>query len=392
MSSRRPGSEKVVKNMDIFTAMKASILNLEFTLRMLKAPINDSEAKQLKLKSDLKAYLKDLYTNVKIGIRSGSIMQDPVGILDNNFVMSVNPIITQQYPHHILLKPLIQSIIDEDTTMPRKAAAPKTPVVENANTPENTKETKNMTTNTTKAPAKKVTPPLSFNEAFHKPYVDRLEEILKASTDLDEEDRDAIRAVRKDLNDTTKEWVETFYQNIINMELEENITADLVGLHTNTTMFSDPDTLLDYPMAKVINARITSCIEALKSKSSKLEVAVWYLADVVLKAYNNDEKVFELEYTYKNKEGKDVTETLIVNKETKEVSVKVGEKLTCFGKIYQGIKNILNWIYDKLVGFKDWVFGWFKKGKKEEPKVMSEEEADAADAKAAKNAQKLLTA
>lgn len=386
---RAPGSEKAVKTMDIFTAIKTSILNIEFTLRMLKAPINDSEAKQLKLKEDLRLYLKDLYKNVKLSLNAGGLVQDPVGILDNNFLMSNNPIITQQYPHHILLKPLIQSIIDEDNTMSRKS---------NTNTPATTPAVEQAQPVETKAKAapktaakKPAAPKLSFNESFHKPYLDRLEEILKASTDLDDTDRDAIREVRKDLNDTTKEWVEEFYKHIINMELDENITADTVGIHTNTTMFSDPDTLLDYPMAKVINNRIASCIEALKSKSSKLEIAVWYLADVVLKAHDSSETIFELEYTY-TKDGKEVKETLIVNKETKEVSVKVGEKLTCFGKIYKGIKNILNWIYDKLVGFKDWVFGWFKKGKKEEPKVMSEEEADAADAKAEQNAQKLLKA
>lgn len=119
--------QKVYRNMTIFEAINASVANIEQTLKHMKLPINQPPHAQETLEKDLKAYLENLYTNVKKAVKAGNIVDDPTGILNNEFILATTASAQKSYPHHVLLPVLIKQIIDADKEplMPRQTARQK---------------------------------------------------------------------------------------------------------------------------------------------------------------------------------------------------------------------------------------------------------------------------
>lgn len=115
------------ERLDIYSALAVSHANIEGCLRQLKQPINQAPATQERLIVDLKKFVTELYTNVKISIKANTIKSDPSGVLTNETIYSTLDRTKQEFPHWHLVPAIIQNLIDndEDPVMAKKSNTAK---------------------------------------------------------------------------------------------------------------------------------------------------------------------------------------------------------------------------------------------------------------------------
>ena len=113
--------------LDIYSALTVSHANIEGTLSQLKQPINQAKHSQEKLIEDLRKYITEMYTNVKLSLRNQTMKEDPTGILTNETIFSTLDKTKKTYPHWHLVPAIIQTLIDtdEDPIMPVRNKAKK---------------------------------------------------------------------------------------------------------------------------------------------------------------------------------------------------------------------------------------------------------------------------
>lgn len=420
--------KKVIKAMNIFEALNASLANMEQTLKHMKLPINQTKHAQESLEADLKAYLHNLYYNIKKCIISGDIVADPVGLLSNNFSLANSASSKKAYPHHVLLPVFIDQIIAEDkeplmsrpTAKQKQAKNATAKAAENvqpttaeivlavaeakesnavtveglseldATTPvtetiiSQTNSVNPMTTvnitpvvqtqlNATAAaiathdhtPAgatETVAIPLDYNHSFHIPYMTKVEGILLTMNDSIEEEEN--KALRSQLTQVVREWVDSFYKSLHDIENPNRVTIDSVGILTHTTKYSQPEMHAKYDNAHMVDKIIAKVSE--KYKKTNTEASVHAMATAMSGAQDDTQKTFQVETA--------PGEVITVDKETGNIVTTKDGKIVSFLKgVYKGVKKFFKNIWSQMQRFGAWIKSWFTGGKEEKVIVTPEE-------------------
>lgn len=323
-----------------------------------------------------------------VGIDKKVILADPVGLLDNNYILSNHPKLPTSNILPILIKRLLTER-EKDITMSRQTAAqkaalakkeavatttpttPVTPVIEtpvavNADlpidTPVVTKAIKEPT------PVTKLTEPVEptsvvevdINYSFHTPYIDKVTTILSVMNSQTESDPEFTANVGK-LKNIVRTWVNNFYQNIISSSNQDKavayITKDVHGLLDGNTPFSDP-MYLDYDHAYLLEGIFITCHEKFKVENGK-EVSVYTMAKGFIDLQDPNKPIVTMNT---NTEAK---ESLTADKTTGDVTIKKDNIIIrCAKGVWKGFKNFCTNVKNLAVRFWNWVASWFSSEKK----------------------------
>lgn len=436
--------KKVIKDMNIFEALNASMANIEQTLKHMKLPINQTKHAQESLEADLKAYLKNLYDNIKKCIATGNLTNDPVGLLSNDFILANNSAAKKAYPHHVLLPALITQIIAEDKEplMSRPTAKQKQAKNAAAKAAENVQPTTaeivlavaeakesnavtveglseldatspvqeinpqtnsvNPMTTVTITPAvqtqlnataaaiathdhtpagatETVAIPVDYNHSFHIPHMTKVEGILLTMNDAIEEEE--IKSLRSQLTQIVREWVDSFYKSLHDIENPNRVTIDSVGILTHTTKYSQPEMHAKYDNAHMVDKIIAKVSE--KYKKTNTEASVHAMATALSGAQDDTQKTFQV----KTAPG----EVITVDKETGNIVTTKDGKIVSFLKgVYKGVKKFFKNIWSQMRRFGAWIKSWFTGGK-EEKVIVTPEQALVMEAAAESRAKALAS-
>lgn len=430
------GNKVVVKDLTIFDAINASVMNMERTLSHMKAPINQAEHSQAGLEKDLSTYLQNLYDNVKKAIKAGNLIADPVGILTNEFILATAPSAKKAYPHHVLIPVLLSQIINQDKepldmaarNRNKKAQAPVaqvTPLEAIATNLEPIASTKEGLSELDACPAEVIIPektqeiivetikeeikappavtieptaeiqlsqvaqsvghtpvaaaeiiqvPVDVNIAFHIPYMTKVEGILtEMNNALDAEE---VKPLRIQLTSTVREWTEAFYKSLHDLDNPNRVTVDKVGLLTSTTKYSQPDMHAKYDYANLVDKIIAKVSEKYKNTDGK-ETTVHSMATALSGAQDTTSSTFTIP-TVTSPDG-EVLQSVTVNKVTNDLTshvkdVKGNIIVTACKGAYKGIQNFFKSMWKQMKRFGAWIKSWFT-GKDEVKVIVTPEQA-----------------
>ena len=402
--------------MDIYAAISSYHSLVESALNQLKQPINQTQHAKEMITKDLETTLREWYEAVKLSIKAKTIPNDPSGILTNDTIFTRLDATKKQYTHWVIVQALIEKIIseDKDNTMSKNTAkdvktvetntqqtptvltdvdASKEVVQQAAAVANQTTITPDVTT-TVSPLAQAVTGASGSivetvalhvatdkNSEFHKPYMENIDKAL-AELDVNADDADAFTAGKIKLKGLVTEWVDAFYKAILDVEKGEDrlVTIDTVGILSATTVFSSPVYAQKYPDSHLVDKFILRASE--KFKKTNTEAPVHNIAESLSAAANPEVKTFETTIT--NDKGE--KETLIVDKETKEITAKKDNIIIAgFKAVYGGFKRFFSNIFNQFKRLGAWIKSWFA-GTPDQQRV-SPEQAEAMEKQAKADAE-----
>lgn len=355
----------------------------------MNQPINRTLEAKSTIQENIYSLLSKQLDLILIGLNKRGIISDPVGILDNNYVLSNHPKLPTSNIIPILIKRLL-SEREKDIPMARLTAAQKAAnakkeaIAKEAATADATVvETKTVTDTTvkpdvvTKTPAKEVVldktvlaeaiqeeldqiTETDINYSFHTPYIDKVTEVLSVMNNQVESDPEFTANVGK-LKNIVRTWINNFYQNIISSSNQDKtvsyITKDVHGILDGNTPFSDP-IYLDYDHAYLLEEIFITCQEKFKAENGK-EVSVHTMAKGFIDLQDPTKPIVSLDTDTKGKES------IVTDKTTGDVAIKKGNIIVRLARgAWTGFKNFCTNIKNIAVRFWNWVSSWFKSEKK----------------------------
>lgn len=355
----------------------------------MNQPINRTLEAKSTIQENIYSLLSKQLDLILIGLNKRGIISDPVGILDNNYVLSNHPKLPTSNIIPILIKRLL-SEREKDIPMARLTAAQKAAnakkeaIAKEAATADATVvETKTVTDTTvkpdvvTKTPAKEVVldktvlteaiqkeldqiTETDINYSFHTPYIDKVTEVLSVMNNQVESDPEFTANVGK-LKNIVRTWINNFYQNIISSSNQDKtvsyITKDVHGILDGNTPFSDP-IYLDYDHAYLLEEIFITCQEKFKAENGK-EVSVHTMAKGFIDLQDPTKPIVSLDTDTKGKES------IVTDKTTGDVAIKKDNIIVRLAKgAWTGFKNFCTNIKNIAVRFWNWVSSWFKSEKK----------------------------
>ena len=355
----------------------------------MNQPINRTLEAKSTIQENIYSLLSKQLDLILIGLNKRGIISDPVGILDNNYVLSNHPKLPTSNILPILIKRLL-SEREKDIPMARLTAAQKAAnakkeaIAKEAATADATVvETKTVTDTTvkpdvvTKTPAKEVVldktvlaeaiqeeldqiTETDINYSFHTPYIDKVTEVLSVMNNQVESDPEFTANVGK-LKNIVRTWINNFYQNIISSSNQDKtvsyITKDVHGILDGNTPFSDP-IYLDYDHAYLLEEIFITCQEKFKAENGK-EVSVHTMAKGFIDLQDPTKPIVSLDTDTKGKES------IVTDKTTGDVAIKKGNIIVRLARgAWTGFKNFCTNIKNIAVRFWNWVSSWFKSEKK----------------------------
>mgnify|MGYP003584308098 CR=1 FL=1 len=360
----------------------------------MNQPINRTQEAKNAIQENIYVMLTKQLDLILIGLDKRGIVSDPVGILENNYVLSNHPKLPTSNVLPILIKRLL-SEREKDIPMARLTAAQKAAnakkeaITKEAATANATVvETKTVTDTTvkpdvetstvvTKTPAKEVVldktvlaeaiqeeldqiAETDINYSFHTPYIDKVTEVLSVMNNQVESDPEFTANVGK-LKNVVRTWINNFYQNIISSSNQDKtvsyITKDVHGILDGNTPFSDP-IYLDYDHAYLLEEIFITCQEKFKVENGK-EVSVHTMAKGFIDLQDPSKPIVSLDTDTKGKES------IVVDKENGNVAIKKDNIIVRIAKgAWTGFKNFCTNVKNMFVRFWNWVTSWFKSEKK----------------------------
>lgn len=334
--------------MDLYSVLAVLHNDVEHTLDALKQPMNQNKVFQESLRKNLSEILNRWYKIVKDSINNGTITADPSGILINNTVFTRLKKSTDSFPHHHLVKAIVQKIIDEDQAM--------------------TNQKPNLVTD--------VVP------SFHTPYIASIESQLEKMNALTEEQE--IKDSKSVLKKLTRNWVDAFYKSVLDTDNPDSVKTD-EGILKNSTIFSTAE-YTKYDHADLVDQFITE-FNKTKAKpiGTKNKTSMFAMASMIVNGHDDSVKEFGI--------VNDATgETVVVNKEDNTVHVLDSEgKVSLPKRAWAGFKHFLNSVKQMFIDFWNWIKGFFVKDQGERV-IVSPEEAARMEEEAKLEANKLTAA
>ena len=356
----------------------------------MNQPINRTQEAKNAIQENIYVMLTKQLDLILIGLDKRGIVSDPVGILENNYVLSNHPKLPTSNVLPILIKRLL-SEREKDITMSRPTAAQKAAAAKKEAQAKETEaanatvvDTKPVTkpivetpTVVTKTPAKEVVldktvlaeavqeeldqiAETDINYSFHTPYIDKVTEVLSVMNNQVESDPEFTANVGK-LKNVVRTWINNFYQNIISSSNQDKtvsyITKDVHGILDGNTPFSDP-IYLDYDHAYLLEEIFITCQEKFKVENGK-EVSVHTMAKGFIDLQDPNKPIVTLDTN--TKEGESIT----LDKTTGDIIQKKDNIIVRIAKgAWKGFKNFCTNVKNMFVRFWNWVTSWFKSEKK----------------------------
>lgn len=343
-----------------YPAMTSLLSDIDRVLKDLVNPLYKSKENQDKLIAHMYKLIDDWYRITKQCLKSGDIVSDGSGILSNTTIYGTEKGLKAN-PYSKLIPLYIQKLIDndEESIMTKSTDVSKDVVV----------------------PAEAVNSDVEWN----KPYISAIEEVLSKLNDVDIKDTSAVKTLNSQLKASVRKWVDATYKSIINVKDDNRLKTDVAGVLAGKTVFSSPEYIELYDNSAEVDAIIELVSKKHKEKLTGNEVAIHTMAEAIAKAQDESATEFEVD----TGDG----ESVHVDKTTGDVSIKKDNVVVRTAKAaYQGVVKFFLAIFNKLKEFGSWIASWLPVGKKEEPIVMSKEEADAYDAKVEQAAKDLKAA
>lgn len=356
----------------------------------MNQPINRTQEAKNAIQENIYVMLTKQLDLILIGLDKRGIVSDPVGILENNYVLSNHPKLPTSNVLPILIKRLL-SEREKDITMSRPTAAQKAATAKKEAQAKETEaanatvvDTKPVTkpivetpTVVTKTPAKEVVldktvlaeaiqeeldqiAETDINYSFHTPYIDKVTEVLSVMNNQVESDPEFTANVGK-LKNVVRTWINNFYQNIISSSNQDKtvsyITKDVHGILDGNTPFSDP-IYLQYDHAYLLEEIFITCQEKFKVENGK-EVSVHTMAKGFIDLQDPSKPIVTMDTN--TKEG----ETLTLDKNNNDVTLKKDNIIVRVAKsAWTGFKNFCSNVKNMFVRFWNWCTSWFKSEKK----------------------------
>ena len=313
----------------------------------MNQPINRTQEAKNAIQENIYVMLTKQLDLILIGLDKRGIVSDPVGILENNYVLSNHPKLPTSNVLPILIKRLL-SEREKDITMSRPTAAQKAAAAKKEAQAKETEaanatvvDTKPVTkpivetpTVVTKTPAKEVVldktvlaeaiqeeldqiAETDINYSFHTPYIDKVTEVLSVMNNQVESDPEFTANVGK-LKNVVRTWINNFYQNIISSSNQDKtvsyITKDVHGILDGNNPFSDP-IYLQYDHAYLLEEIFITCQEKFKVENGK-EVSVHTMAKGFIDLQDPSKPIVTMDTDTKGKES------IVVDKTNNDVTLK----------------------------------------------------------------------
>lgn len=336
--------------LNYYSGTAVIISDIDRCLSDLIKPIYKSKENQDRLIKHIYALLDDWYRITKQCLKGGDIVSDGAGILTNQTMYGSEKFLKAN-PYTKLIPLYIQKLIDNDK--------------------ESIMTTSTNASNVVTMPKAAPVDTTAADTEWNKPFIEAIENHLSAMNDIDVKDTAAIKTAKSQLKTHVRKWVDATYKSILDIENDARLKTDVSGVLAGKTIFSSPQYVELYDYSIEVDPIIESLSAKHKTKVANNEVATHTMAEAVAKAQDESSTNFEVP----TGNG----ESVAVDKETGDVTIKKDGFVVRTAKAaYQGVKKFFLAILAKLKQFGAWVTSWFVS--KDEPRVMSKEEADEYDA------------
>lgn len=350
MTTHRKLQKANPADLNYFSGTSVVISDLDRCLKDLINPLYKSKENQDRLIKRMYALLDDWYRFTKECLKAGDIIADGGGILTNQTQYSSEKFLNNN-PYCKLIPLYIQKLIDNDKESLMTTST----------------NTSNVVTMPKAAPVDTTAADIEWN----KPFIEAIEKHLSEMNDIDVQDKAALKTASSQLKSLVRKWVDASYKSMLDIENDNRLKTDVAGVLAGQTIFSSPQYVELYDYSADVDAIIETVAAKHKAKVAGNEVAAHTMAEAISKAQDESSTNFEVP----TGNG----ESVAVDKETGDVTIKKDGFVVRTAKAaYQGVTKFFKMILDKLKQFGAWVKSWFVS--KEEPRVMSKEEADEYDA------------
>ena len=337
-------------DLNYYSGTSVIISDIDRCLRDLIKPINKGKEQQDRIIKHIYALLDDWYRITKQCLKAGDIVSDGAGILSNQTMYSSEKFLKAN-PYVKLIPLYIQKLIDND----------EDPIMTTST------NTSNVVTMPKATPVDTTAADIEWN----KPFIEAIEKHLSEMNEIDVQDKAAIKTAKSQLKSLVRKWVDASYKSILDIENDDRLKTDVAGVLAGKTIFSSPQYVELYDYSADVDAIIETVAAKHKTKVASNEVTAHTMAEAISKAQDESTTDFEVP----TGDG----ESVAVNKKTGDVTIKKDGFVVRTAKAaYEGVKNFFKMILAKVKQFGAWVKSWFVS--KEEPRVMTKEEADEYDA------------